>query len=135
MQMPRRFNTYCPHCHTHHEHEVEKVRTGRTSGMTHEQRKTRRGRSVIGNAGRFSKVPGGDKPTKKTDLKYRCSECGKAHLREGWRAGEQVVFEKVANEVACAVCGHTLARPTGGIAELEGDVVEVVEDRSQDALA
>ncbi|MFB6180036.1 MAG: 50S ribosomal protein L44e, partial [Halorientalis sp.] len=19
--------------------------------------------------------------------KYRCSECGKAHLREGWRAG------------------------------------------------
>jgi len=41
----------------------------------------------IGNSGKFSKVPGGDKPTKKTDLKYRCSECGKAHLREGWRAG------------------------------------------------
>ena len=58
-------------------------------------------------------------------LKVECPDC----------ENEQVVFEKVANEVACAVCGHTLARPTGGIAELEGDVVEVVEDRSQDALA
>ncbi|MFC7177262.1 30S ribosomal protein S27e [Halosegnis marinus] len=48
---------------------------------------------------------------------------------------EQVVFEKVSSEVACAVCGHTLAHPTGGIAELEGEVVEVVEDRTADALA
>jgi large subunit ribosomal protein L44e len=32
-------------------------------------------------------VPGGDKPTKKTHLKYICSDCGKAHMREGWRAG------------------------------------------------
>ncbi|WP_435317786.1 50S ribosomal protein L44e [Haloarchaeobius sp. TZWSO28] len=87
MQMPRRFNTYCPHCNEHHEHEVEKVRTGRTTGMKKDQRKQREGKKTIGNAGRFSKVPGGDKPTKKTDLKYRCGECGKAHLREGWRTG------------------------------------------------
>mgnify|MGYP005845775709 FL=1 len=87
MEMPRRFNTYCPHCNTHYEHEVEKVRTGRSSGTKWDARRTRRGKAVIGNAGRFSKVPGGDKPTKKTDLKYRCNECGKAHLREGWRAG------------------------------------------------
>jgi large subunit ribosomal protein L44e len=40
-----------------------------------------------GNAGKFSKVPAGQKPTQKTDLKYRCSDCGKAHLRPGWRAG------------------------------------------------
>jgi large subunit ribosomal protein L44e len=87
MQMPRRFNTYCPHCNEHHEHEVEKVRSGRSSGMKWDARRTRRNTAVIGNAGRFSKVPGGDKPTKKTDLKYRCGECGKAHLREGWRTG------------------------------------------------
>ncbi|WP_435345530.1 50S ribosomal protein L44e [Haloarchaeobius sp. HRN-SO-5] len=87
MQMPRRFNTYCPHCKEHQEHEVEKVRTGRSTGMKKDQRKQREGKKVIGNAGRFSKVPGGDKPTKKTDLKYRCGECGKAHLRPGWRAG------------------------------------------------
>ncbi|MFB6310217.1 MAG: 50S ribosomal protein L44e [Salinirussus sp.] len=86
MQMPRRFNTYCPHCNEHHEHEVEKVRRGRETGMKWIDRQEKRN-SGIGNDGKFSKVPGGDKPTKKTDLKYRCSECGKAHLREGWRAG------------------------------------------------
>jgi large subunit ribosomal protein L44e len=86
MQMPRRFNTYCPHCNEHHEHEVEKVRSGRARGMKRDARREKQN-TGIGNDGKFSKVPGGDKPTKKTDLKYRCSECGKAHLREGWRAG------------------------------------------------
>ena len=86
MQMPRRFNTYCPHCNAHHEHEVEKVRTGRQTGMKWIDRQRERAQG-IGNSGKFSKVPSGDKPTKKTDLKYRCSECGKAHLRKGWRAG------------------------------------------------
>jgi large subunit ribosomal protein L44e len=87
MQMPRRINTYCPHCDAHTEHEVEKVRRGRETGMKWSDRQEARGESTIGNAGKFSKVPGGDKPTKKTNLKYRCSDCGKAHLRKGWRAG------------------------------------------------
>jgi len=88
MQMPRRFNTYCPHCNEHNEHEVEKVRSGRASGMTHiGGRQADRNSKGIVNSGEFSKVPGGDMPTKKTNLKYRCSDCGKAHLREGWRAG------------------------------------------------
>ncbi|GAA0308796.1 30S ribosomal protein S27e [Halarchaeum salinum] len=42
---------------------------------------------------------------------------------------EQVVFEKASATVACAVCGTTLARPTGGKADLEGEVVETVEAR------
>jgi small subunit ribosomal protein S27e len=42
---------------------------------------------------------------------------------------EQTVFGKAATEVACAVCGATLARPTGGEAELEGEVTETVEAR------
>ncbi|PSQ43259.1 50S ribosomal protein L44e [Halobacteriales archaeon SW_7_68_16] len=86
MEMPRRFNTYCPHCNAHHEHEVVKVRTGQASGMTKDARREKRN-SGIGNDGKFSKVPGGDKPTKKTNLKYVCSDCGSAHVREGWRAG------------------------------------------------
>ncbi|MFB6126410.1 MAG: 50S ribosomal protein L44e [Halolamina sp.] len=87
MEMPRRMNTYCPNCDSHQEHELEKVRTGRSTGMKWDQRKQREGTKVIGNAGRFSKVPGGDKPTKKTNLKYICADCGKAHMREGFRAG------------------------------------------------
>jgi large subunit ribosomal protein L44e len=86
MEMPRRMNTYCPHCNEHYEHEVEKVRSGRETGMKWIDRQRERN-SGIGNDGKFSKVPGGDKPTKKTQLKYRCGECGKAHQREGWRAG------------------------------------------------
>jgi small subunit ribosomal protein S27e len=42
---------------------------------------------------------------------------------------EQIVFEKAATAVDCAVCGHTLARPTGGRATIEGDVTETVEAR------
>jgi len=42
---------------------------------------------------------------------------------------EQVVFGRPASAVACVVCGHTLARPTGGKATLEGDVLETVEGR------
>ena len=87
MEMPRRFNTYCPHCNAHHEHEVEKVRGGRPSGMTKVDGRQSERQSGIGNDGKFSKVPGGDKPTKKTDLTYRCTDCGKAHRREGWSAG------------------------------------------------
>ncbi|MFB6354116.1 MAG: 50S ribosomal protein L44e [Halobacteriales archaeon] len=86
MQMPRRFNTYCPNCDTHTEHEVEKVRRGRETGLKWIDRQRKRN-SGIGNDGKFSKVPGGDKPTKRTNLTYRCADCGKAHLREGWRAG------------------------------------------------
>jgi large subunit ribosomal protein L44e len=55
--------------------------------MKWDARRTKRSRKTIGNAGRFSKAPVGEKPTKKTDLVYRCSDCGKAHNREGWRTG------------------------------------------------
>jgi len=42
---------------------------------------------------------------------------------------EQVLFGKAASEVACQVCGHTLAHPTGGKATIEGEVGETVEAR------
>ncbi|MDY6817250.1 MAG: 30S ribosomal protein S27e [Halobacteriales archaeon] len=52
-------------------------------------------------------------------ITVRCPDC----------ENEQTVFEKAASPVACAVCGSTLARPTGGKAAVEGDIVEVVEQR------
>ena len=55
--------------------------------MKWSDRQQKRAKSTIGNTGKFSKVPSGEKPTRKTNLKYRCNECGKAHLRKGWRAG------------------------------------------------
>jgi len=49
----------------------------------------------------------------------QCSDCD----------NEQTVFDKAATEVACAVCGATLARPTGGKADIEGEVTETVQAR------
>ena len=52
-------------------------------------------------------------------LRIRCPDC----------EHEQICFDRAATTVACAVCGHTLARPTGGLAELDAEVVETVESR------
>jgi small subunit ribosomal protein S27e len=51
--------------------------------------------------------------------KVECPDC----------ENEQTVFGKASTEVACAVCGTTLARPTGGEADLTGEVLETVEAR------
>jgi large subunit ribosomal protein L44e len=50
-------------------------------------------RSGIGNAGKFSKVPGGDKATKRINVVYRCTECGRAHTRKSFRAGRFEIVE------------------------------------------
>jgi small subunit ribosomal protein S27e len=42
---------------------------------------------------------------------------------------EQTLFGKASTEVACVVCGHVLARPTGGKATIEGEILDTVEDR------
>jgi len=47
-------------------------------------------------------------------------------------SSEQIVFEKAATTVSCAVCGHALATPTGGTATIDGDIVDTVEDRPED---
>lgn len=49
----------------------------------------------------------------------RCPDCG----------NEQGVFGKASTEVVCAVCGHVLARPTGGKADIEGEILETLESR------
>jgi len=49
----------------------------------------------------------------------RCGDC----------ENEQVVFGKASSEVACAVCGTTLAVPTGGKARIDHEITETVESR------
>lgn len=44
----------------------------------------------------------------------RCLDC----------ENEQLVFERPSTAVKCQVCGSTLARPTGGKAEIEGELVD-----------
>ena len=56
--------------------------------------------------------------------RVRCPDC----------ENEQIVFGKASSTVNCAVCGTTLAAPTGGEVAFEGEVLEVVEDRSGEEL-
>jgi large subunit ribosomal protein L44e len=84
MKMPSKFRAYCPFCLSHRELEVERVKRGKTTGLHWiDRQKARRG--GVGNMGKFSKVPGGDKPTKRINVRYRCTTCNKAHLRPGFR--------------------------------------------------
>jgi len=50
-------------------------------------------------------------------LKVKCADCG----------SEQIVFDKASTEVACQICGATLARPTGGKAAIRGENLGVME--------
>lgn len=93
MKMPKKFMAYCPYCKKHQEHEVERVKKGRASTLTRIERQKKRSFG-IGNRGKFSKVPGGDKPTKRLNLRYRCTKCKKAHLRAGIRLQKLDLIEE-----------------------------------------
>lgn len=47
----------------------------------------------------------------------KCTECG----------NEQVVFSRASTSVECLVCGTVIAKPTGGQAELNAEIVEHLE--------
>lgn len=47
-------------------------------------------------------------------FKLRCEECG----------NEQNVFSRASTKVECMVCGEVLAKPSGGAAELEAEIIE-----------
>ncbi|MBJ16782.1 MAG: 30S ribosomal protein S27e [Euryarchaeota archaeon] len=50
-------------------------------------------------------------------LRVSCKDCG----------NEATLFERAATIVACAICGSTLAEPSGGMADLTGcTVIEVL---------
>jgi small subunit ribosomal protein S27e len=50
-------------------------------------------------------------------VKVRCPDC----------SNEQVLFWRTNTMVNCEMCGGTLAKPTGGKADLKGELVGVVE--------
>ncbi|MDF2957101.1 MAG: Ribosomal protein L44E [Candidatus Alkanophagales archaeon MCA70_species_1] len=93
MKMPKKIRTFCPYCKKHSIHEVEKVKKGKASSLSWIARQKKRKKARIGNSGKFSKVPGGDKPTKKVFLRYTCTECKKSHTREGFRVSRFELVE------------------------------------------
>lgn len=92
MKMPKNIRAHCPFCRKHTVHTVQKVKKGKASSFTRITRQKKR-QTGIGNSGKFSKVPGGDKPTKKVNVTYKCTECKKAHLRKGFRVSKFELVE------------------------------------------
>jgi small subunit ribosomal protein S27e len=50
-------------------------------------------------------------------VKVKCPDC----------SNEQVLFWRTNTTVNCEMCGGTLAAPTGGKADIKGELVGVVE--------
>lgn len=50
-------------------------------------------------------------------LRVRCPDCG----------NEQVIFSHASMVVRCLVCGRVLAQPTGGKAQILGNVIRVLD--------
>lgn len=93
MKLPRSIMTFCPHCKTHTEHDVEKVKKRNRSELRWGQRRFRRATSGYGGFPR-PKPEGREKPTKRIALKYVCRKCKKAHQKPGKRSKKFELIEK-----------------------------------------
>ncbi len=98
MKIPKVIRKFCPNCGTYHDHKVKSAKKA-TPGSAHPlsagSKVRQRARGVnrgSGNKGRYSRKPvsarkrTGRKTTKKTDLRYTCTECKKTQTqRKGIR--------------------------------------------------
>jgi small subunit ribosomal protein S27e len=50
-------------------------------------------------------------------VKVKCPDC----------ENEQIIFEKASTPVTCIVCGHILATPSGGKAEITAEIISAFE--------
>ncbi len=50
-------------------------------------------------------------------IRVKCPDCG----------NEQIVFSHATNAVRCNICAATLAEPSGGKAEIKGEIVAVLD--------
>jgi large subunit ribosomal protein L44e len=85
MKFPKELKVYCPYCkrHTVHTAEIAKKKPRRT--MAQGQRRFLRKLKGYGSFPR--EKPDYEKSTKRIDLRFKCTVCGKKHTRgRGWRA-------------------------------------------------
>ncbi len=102
MKLPKTRKKYCPHCKKHTMHRVMESKRGSRSslskGSKYRMKKRGSGRGM-GNQGKLSKGAlskwkrYGKKATKKTDLRYVCSECKKGHTQNKGVRARRVEFQ------------------------------------------
>ncbi len=85
MNLPQQMKTYCKFCKKHTLHTVEIVKKRQRRTLAQGQRRYLR--KLEGYTGFPRPKPDHEKSTKKIDLRYKCSVCGKKHVKgEGFRA-------------------------------------------------
>ena len=57
------------------------------------------------------------KTTESKFIKVRCKDC----------ENEQVLYNKASTVVSCHICGSKLAVPSGGKANIKGEILEIIE--------
>lgn len=78
MIIPKTQTRYCPYCRKHTEHSVEESKRRTRRQDTKSQRRFLR---KMAGYGSFPKEnpKGREKPTRRLDLRYKCTACGKKH--------------------------------------------------------
>ena len=96
MDIPINQNRYCPFCRKHTPHTVKKGSAKRVRGLlTHGQRIFKRKMKGFGSYPRTN-PKGRSKPTKKLDLRYKCTVCKKEHtVGKGFRIKKFEIKKKV----------------------------------------
>ncbi len=102
MKLPKTVRRYCPYCKKYTEHSLTNVSTGhKRSALKRgsKQRARKRGEARgCGNLGRWSKPPISKwkrktKSTKKTNIMYKCKECGKSHYQKKGKRASKIQIE------------------------------------------
>ncbi len=99
MKIPKKTNRYCPYCKKKTDQKIKVVSTGAKRGtLTRGSIKRAKARGLgrgIGNKGKWGSKPAvtkfkrKTKTTKKTNIMYTCSVCGKSkYQKKGKRAGK-----------------------------------------------
>ncbi|MFH1623420.1 MAG: 50S ribosomal protein L44e [Candidatus Aenigmatarchaeota archaeon] len=86
MKYPKKMRTHCPKCRKHTEHTVDQSKRRTRRKMAQGQRRFLR--KMEGYHSFPKENPKGrEKPTKKTDLRFKCSVCGRKQVRgSGFRS-------------------------------------------------
>ena len=93
MKLPRKIKMYSPYAKKHTVHEVEVVKKRPASELARGQRLFRRVTAGYGGFPR-PKPEGREKPTKRVNIIYRCTETGKAHTPPCKRAKKFELVDK-----------------------------------------
>jgi len=105
VKIPKAKKRHCPFCKKHTEHKIiqqkfkglNKTHTQTKGSQTRTKKRGRR--AGIGNMGRFSRPAiakrkrTGAKASKKTDLRYTCSECKKTHIQKKGKRSKRIEFK------------------------------------------